>query len=102
MALPPIVHLDTPSPSNGHSLPAKSHRAQSKYIPGEEIYVYHGTGGTFTFWRFMVQVPLTEVEMGINYRVNGGVEVEFFVPALDQNMRWAAHSVAIFIYNDLI
>lgn len=30
--------------------------------------------------------------MGVRYRINGGKEVEFFVPGLNQNMRFAATS----------
>jgi len=41
----------------------------------------------------MFEIPLAEVEMGVRYRVNHGPEHEFFVPGLNQNMRWAAHSV---------
>jgi len=32
----------------------------------------------------------------VRYRINGGQEIEFFVPGAYQNMRWAAHSVRIF------
>jgi hypothetical protein len=46
-----------------------------------------------TFWRFMIQVPLGPCEMKVMYNVNGGPVTEFWVPALDQNMRWAAYSV---------
>lgn len=100
--LAPIVPQDSIPHPNRHSPSPKSHRAQSTTIPGQEIYVFHDTDSTFTFWRFMVQVPLADVEMSINYRVNGGAEVEFFVPALDQNMRWATYSVTPFTFDDLI
>lgn len=48
---------------------------------------------TCTFWRFIFEIPLAEVEMSIRYRINQGQEYEFFVPGRGQNMRWAAHSV---------
>lgn len=69
-----------------------SHAFQQIDIPGHEIWVYHGTSGSFTFWRFLIQIPLGSNEMGVRYRVNKGQEIEFFVPGRNQNMRWAAHS----------
>lgn len=51
---------------------------------------------TFTFWRFLVKIPLGEHEMAISYSVNKGQQLEFFVPGRNQNMRWAAHSVRNF------
>ena len=69
-----------------------SHAFQQADIPGHEIWVYHGTSGSFTFWRFLIQIPLGPNEMGVRYRVNKGQEIEFFVPGRNQNMRWAAHS----------
>ena len=67
---------------------------QTKEVSGEEIWVYHGTAGTFTFWRSMVEIPLSEHEKGIAYRINNGICLEFFVPARGQNFRWAAYSVS--------
>lgn len=69
-----------------------SHAFQQTDIPGHEIWVYRGASGSFTFWRFLIQVPLGHNEMGVRYRVNMGQEIEFFVPGLNQNMRWATHS----------
>lgn len=77
---------------NGHAR-APSRTRQERKIEGREIWVYHGTSGTFTFWRFMIEVPLSQVEMPVSYSVNNGVSIEFVVPAIGQNMRWAAHSV---------
>lgn len=70
-----------------------SRTKQDRMISGQEIWVYHGTSGTFTFWRFMIQIPLSNVEMPIKYSINNGAWIEFVVPAIGQNMRWAAHSV---------
>ncbi|KAG9097813.1 hypothetical protein FRC06_007159 [Ceratobasidium sp. 370] len=75
--------------------PAKippSHAAEQTDIPGQEIWVYRGTSGSFTFWRFLIEIPLGPQEMGVRYRLNMGRETEFFVPGRNQNMRWAAHS----------
>jgi hypothetical protein len=49
---------------------------------------------TYTFWRFLIQIPLTESEMNIQYSINGGLELDFFVPSHRQTMRLAAHSVS--------
>ncbi|KAG1877803.1 hypothetical protein DFJ58DRAFT_752768 [Suillus subalutaceus] len=65
---------------------------QTQHVTGQEIYVYSGNGGTFTFWRFPIQIQLGTNEICIKYRINGGIQLSFFVPALHQNMRWAAHS----------
>lgn len=65
---------------------------QTQHVTGQEIYVYSGNGGTFTFWRFPIQIQLGVNEICIKYRINGGMQLSFFVPARHQNMRWAAHS----------
>ncbi|KII89007.1 hypothetical protein PLICRDRAFT_53502 [Plicaturopsis crispa FD-325 SS-3] len=93
-----------PHPADPHSTPVldvdpnengAAHRgphAHAVQVPGQEIWVYAGNGGTFTFWRFMMQVPLGPKEMKVRYSINRGQDLEFHVPARDQNMRWAAHS----------
>lgn len=48
---------------------------------------------TFTFWRFLINIPLGDHEMAVRYSVNAGQKLSFVVPGRDQNMRWAAHSV---------
>ena len=50
---------------------------------------------TFTFWRFMIHIPLGESQMRVSYSVNNGIEMDFFVPGRMQNMRWAAYSVSL-------
>lgn len=40
----------------------------------------------------MVQIPLGPNEMAIQYRINGGQLLEFYVPGIGQNMRIAATS----------
>jgi hypothetical protein len=42
----------------------------------------------------MIQIPLGPYEMKIMYNVNNGPQTEFWVPAMNQNMRWAAYSVS--------
>ncbi|CAG7846587.1 SubName: Full=Uncharacterized protein {ECO:0000313/EMBL:CCA69829.1} [Serendipita indica DSM 11827] len=69
-----------------------SARARTSLIKAQEIWVYHGPYGSCTFWRMMFEIPLSENEMAITYRVNGGHGLQFFVPGKTQNMRWAAYS----------
>ncbi|KIM80802.1 hypothetical protein PILCRDRAFT_822082 [Piloderma croceum F 1598] len=66
--------------------------SQIQHVPGHEIWVYSGNGGSYTFWRFAVQIPLGSTEMKISYNINHGQDLEFYVPGRNQNMRWAAHS----------
>ncbi|EMD34460.1 hypothetical protein CERSUDRAFT_97712 [Gelatoporia subvermispora B] len=63
-----------------------------RQVPGQEIWVYNSNGGTFTFWRFMIEIPLAQNEMRVYYSVNGGQQFQFYVPGRTQNMRWAAYS----------
>ncbi|KAH8117510.1 hypothetical protein DFH11DRAFT_1575443 [Phellopilus nigrolimitatus] len=77
--------------ANGSSLQSSTARKES--VPGHEIWVYEDPRGrTFTFWRFMIQIPLNQNEMCVRYTINGGQALEFFVPGRNENMKWAAHS----------
>ncbi|KAF9264742.1 hypothetical protein L218DRAFT_862250 [Marasmius fiardii PR-910] len=67
-------------------------RYRQESVSGQEIWVYGGAGGTFTFWRFMIHIPLEANEMAIAYNINHGQQMQFFVPGRNQNMRWASHS----------
>jgi hypothetical protein len=42
----------------------------------------------------MIQIPLSDSEMKIQYSINDGLEMDFFVPARTQPMRVAAYSVS--------
>lgn len=61
-------------------------------IPGQRIYNYVDDDGPCSFWRFMIQIPLQRYETSARYRLNGGAEIRFCVPALNQNLRWTSHS----------
>jgi hypothetical protein len=50
---------------------------------------------TYTFWRFLLEIPLADSEMKVRYSINGGPEMDFFVPGRHQTMRLAAHSVKV-------
>ncbi|KAG6919956.1 hypothetical protein DXG01_013305 [Tephrocybe rancida] len=83
------------SSSNGYEdgyLRTPGSNASKEVVTGHELYVYGGPGGTFTFWRFLIQIPLGPREMNIRYSINSGQQLDFFVPGRSQNMRWAAHS----------
>jgi hypothetical protein len=58
------------------------------------IYVYLDTISTYTFWRFLIQIQLTENEMKIQYSINDGLKMDFFVPSNRETMRLAAYSVS--------
>lgn len=61
-------------------------------VSGVPIYNYRGVKGTSTFWRFPLQLPLQPYEQTVTYRLNQGHGIEFLIPAIGMNMRWAAHS----------
>lgn len=65
---------------------------ESTKVVSETIHQYHSHDDTFSFHRFMLEVPLQRIEMVVNYSLNGGEGIEFVVPKLGQNLRWAAHS----------
>ncbi|KAJ3991526.1 hypothetical protein F5050DRAFT_1802118 [Lentinula boryana] len=76
--------------TNGHA--SSGPNFISEQSPAQEIWVYPGAGGTFTFWRFMIHVPLGPNEMEVTYSINNGQRLHFFVPGQNQNMRWASYS----------
>jgi len=88
-----------PHPADPHStsrpdydsIPDGPH-AITKHSWGHELFVYVGHSGTFTFWRFMLEIPLGQSETRITYSVNRGLPLHFFVPGRTENMRWAAYS----------
>ncbi|KAL6246395.1 hypothetical protein RBB50_006631 [Rhinocladiella similis] len=45
-----------------------------------------------TFWRFNIEIELTEQQQHIAYRINGGASVGFWVPAQGQTMNIMFHS----------
>ncbi|KIY71124.1 hypothetical protein CYLTODRAFT_419127 [Cylindrobasidium torrendii FP15055 ss-10] len=82
-------------PLHVSAAPVETPLAEATYSdssPGQEIWVYGGRAGTFTFWRFMIHIPLGQSEMPVWYSINGGQKMQFFVPGRTQNFRWAAHS----------
>ncbi|KAJ1309680.1 hypothetical protein OPQ81_006444 [Rhizoctonia solani] len=70
---PPVPYPSEPAVRSQIYPPSQAY--QQMDVPGHEIWVYSGSTGSFTFWRFLIQIPLGPSEMGQN-----------------QSMRWAAHS----------
>jgi hypothetical protein len=63
-------------------------------VQAQKFHQYTPADGSSpsTFFRFIYEVPLQDVEMTVKYRLNGGPALSFVIPAKGQNLRWAAHS----------
>ncbi|WWC73414.1 uncharacterized protein I206_107381 [Kwoniella pini CBS 10737] len=61
-------------------------------VQARRIHVYASKDGNMSFFRFMFEIPLQQTQMAVRYKLNGGAEMDFVVPAKGENMRWAAHS----------
>ncbi|ORX38016.1 putative plasma membrane protein [Kockovaella imperatae] len=57
-----------------------------------KFHSFSGHNGSFSFWRFIIEIPLQSVEMTVKYTLNGGAELNFVLPHIGQNLHWAAHS----------
>ncbi|KAJ7470605.1 hypothetical protein FB451DRAFT_1340055 [Mycena latifolia] len=79
-------------PTNGSGKASRGPNSRSEQVPGHEIWVYASHSGTSTFWRFAIDIPLGPTEMAISYTINSGQPIVFYVPGVNQNMRWAAYS----------
>lgn len=60
--------------------------------PAQKIFNYHSLTGGNSFWRFKLEIPLSQDDMAVRYSLNGGREITFVVPGLHQDMRWVGHS----------
>ncbi|PLW51523.1 hypothetical protein PCASD_00292 [Puccinia coronata f. sp. avenae] len=61
-------------------------------VAADRIYVYQGPSDSYTFWRFRLLIPMGPRETRIRYSINHGAQIAFYVPAINQNFRLAAHS----------
>jgi hypothetical protein len=61
-------------------------------LQSERIHQYRSHDDTSSFYRFIIEVPMQQTEMVVSYRLNRGEAIEFVVPKIGQNLRWAAHS----------
>jgi hypothetical protein len=79
--------------------------AAQKSAEAIKLWQYTGQGGPHTFWRFKMEVEMTEEQQLVSYSVDGqphadseavvvkeGKGYSFFVPSKTQNFRWAGHS----------
>ncbi|PWN50901.1 hypothetical protein IE53DRAFT_386792 [Violaceomyces palustris] len=70
-----------------------------------KLWQYHGVDGSYTFWRFKLEIPMSDAQLVVSYSLEGqphpdskslaATELtghQFFVPARNQNFRWAGHS----------
>lgn len=70
-----------------------------------KIYTYKGKEGSFSFWRFKLEIPMAESEQVVAYSVDGTPHADstseavkdskgfqFFIPGKKQNFRWIGHS----------
>lgn len=72
--------------------PAQEASTVNQDVPGERIYTYHGPSDSYSFWRFRLAIPMGQRETCVRYSINHGAPITFYVPAIHQNFRWAAHS----------
>lgn len=79
------------APSSG-APPSTQEVMPEQRIPAQRIHTYQDQHGPCSFWRFMIQIPIQNFEVSARYRLNGGAEIRFVVPAAGQNLRWASHS----------
>ncbi|TCD60721.1 hypothetical protein EIP91_009627 [Steccherinum ochraceum] len=79
-----------PLPSLTYTLPDPY--ATKHLVTSQELWVYSGSNGTYTFWRFIIEIPLGPAETKIGYCINNGQRLQFTIPGRNQNMRWAAYS----------
>ena len=66
----------------------------SHELGSELTHVYLCFVSTYTFWRFLIRIPLSDSQMRIQYSINDGLAMGFFVPGRRQTMRLAAYSVS--------
>lgn len=63
-----------------------------KYQEVQAARLYADPDRDVTFWRFNIEVELTDVQQHISYRINRGASSGFWVPARGQSMNIMFHS----------
>ncbi|KAL8734222.1 MAG: hypothetical protein Q9166_001708 [cf. Caloplaca sp. 2 TL-2023] len=88
---------NTSQGTNGKSLSGKAtatsrrrsgQKPGAKQVQGARLHAERGV----TFWRFSIEVELTERQQRIGYRINHSTSVGFWVPAKGQTMNMMFHS----------
>ncbi|KAL8889645.1 MAG: hypothetical protein Q9215_003104 [Flavoplaca cf. flavocitrina] len=72
----------------GTSRRRNNQKAGAKQVQGARLHAERG----MTFWRFNIEVELTERQQRIGYRINNSASVGFWVPATGQTMNMMFHS----------
>ncbi|KAA1077859.1 hypothetical protein PGT21_022299 [Puccinia graminis f. sp. tritici] len=85
------MHWNSSSVQPG-SQPSQDSGIIQQDVTAERIYVYHGPSDSYTFWRFRLVIPMGQRETRVRYSINHGAQIDFCIPAVNQNFRWAAHS----------
>ena len=86
----PITSQSTTGQSSGSGSSRRRSRSKASrsQVQGVRLHAERGV----TFWRFNVEVELTEKQERIGYRINQSASVGFWVPAKGQTMNVMFHS----------
>ncbi|KAL8738443.1 MAG: hypothetical protein Q9181_000757 [Wetmoreana brouardii] len=76
------------SSGNANSRRRSSQKPSGSQVKGVRLHAERGV----TFWRFNIEVELTERQQRIGYRINNSASVGFWVPARGQTMNTMFHS----------
>ncbi|KAL8781169.1 MAG: hypothetical protein Q9194_000485 [Teloschistes cf. exilis] len=75
--------------TNGMQTPrSNSQKPTGSQVKGARLHAERGV----TFWRFNIEIELTERQQRIGYRINNSASVGFWVPARGQTMNMMFHS----------
>ncbi|PWN33689.1 uncharacterized protein FA14DRAFT_136026 [Meira miltonrushii] len=106
---PSLQYKWSPAPSKAadavNATPAVTSDSSHKSSGSTKIYTYTGKEGSFSFWRFKLEIPMADHEQIVAYSIDGQAHPDstsnavkdatgfhFFVPAKQQNFRWIGHS----------
>ncbi|KAI4173702.1 MAG: hypothetical protein LQ348_006501, partial [Seirophora lacunosa] len=81
--------LNGQSPAR-HTIPPgrRSQKSGGSQVKAVRLHAERGV----TFWRFNIEIELTDKQQRIGYRINNGASVGFWVPAQGQTMNMMFHS----------
>lgn len=75
-------------PGNAQSPRRRSQKPRGSQVKGARLHAERGA----TFWRFNIEVELTDRQQRVGYRINNSASVGFWVPAKGQTMNMMFHS----------
>ncbi|KAL8666679.1 MAG: hypothetical protein Q9202_001217 [Teloschistes flavicans] len=73
---------------NSRTRRSNSQKSIGSQVKGARLHAERGV----TFWRFNIEIELTERQQRIGYRINSSASVGFWVPARGQTMNMMFHS----------